>query len=570
MTRRDWVVWRALRAGAALALLLGIGFASAAEAQFARIAPPAPCRVPDTERLPLLPAAPATGAAANRPVLVIFTFERGHSAPERLHTAWSIPDRVARRLGASRGITVRSSGTVARAIYEAGGSLDSAAALLRAHFVLSGRVDFAEGKEEVRVELRRTGDRTPAWRGVYREGASLRALEETITAEVARRVAPGAPLPPVTGYPGNDGAYDALAAGEFHMLSPTVAGTDSAVRFLEQALTAAPESPVVVAQLARALAAAVERGARPAAGNAVIDRLPALLERALARDSTLPALWTARAVHARVADPVGFGRAVVYLRRALALAPNDADALHELGLTQLRLGDLRAAEESFRRALLAEPNRATTLVALAELALDAERWPAACAAANAAIGARPFDAWPYAIRALARIRLGQSRDAFADAEIANRLARTTWSAALRVIVIQRAGDRDVARRTLQQQTGAWLGGGRTMPVRDAAFVARAYLGAGDRRRALEAIRRASPVGTDLVHALGHADLAAVRTDTLVTRLVREGGRALSGARGSVKPPGAPREAPDPARPSPAPRPRATGAAAGAPAPARTR
>lgn len=534
---------------AAIAVLAGVSLAPAAEGQYARVAPPAPCRVPAADQWPLLAEETSPSRALNRPVLAVFTFERGISVPGRIHLAWSIPDRVRRRLVASRGLTVRTPGTVSRALRESGGATDSAAALLRAHYVLTGKVDHVDGQDEVRAELWRVGDRAPAWRAVYRNAGSLRTLEAAIAQEVSRRIAPAAPLPPPVADPGSDAAYDAVAAGEFHGLSSTAAGADSAVRLLEQALAVAPESPHVLAPFARAFAAAVERGARPAAGTTGVDRILALLERAIARDSAEPSLWTARAVLARVTDPVGFSRALVYHRRALGLAPDDAEALHELGVTSYRLGDVRAAETSFRRALEREPSRAASLVALAELALDAQRWPAACAAANAAIGARPYDAWPYALRALARIRLGQSRDAFADAEIAQRLAGATWSAALRVIVSQRAGDVDVSRRALQRHTGDWLAPGRALPVRDAEFVARAYLGVGDRRRALEAIRRATPIGADLVQALGHADFAAVRADTLVTRLLREGGRALSGTRGRATPPGAPREAPpDPARP----------------------
>lgn len=511
----------------AIALLAGILVASDASAQFARVAPPAACVVPAAERWPLLPAELEEKAARASPALAILTFERGASVSEREHWAWSLPDRLWRRLSASRSIIVRTPGTVARAISEAGGGLDSAIALLRVQYVLSGRVDDDGRQGQVSVELRRVGVRAPIWRAEYRTTMTFRAVEDAMAAEIGRRLAASAPVPEVVDYPGNDAAYDALVAGEYHSLSPTVAGADSAVRSFERALAAAPASPLVAARLARAFATAAERSGAPLAGSASADRLPGLLERALARDSSVSAVWTARAVLARVTDPVGFGRSALYHRRALALAPDDADALHEQGLTRLRLGDLSGAAEYFRRALRHEPNRAPSIAALAEIAVAGERWTAACAAANAAIAARPFDAWPYALRAQARMRLGQSRDAFADAEIANRLARAAWSAAFRVVVSQRAGDVDLARRSLQQESSGWLSAGRTFPVRDAEFVARAYVAVGDRRRAVEALRRAQPVGTDLLRTLGHADFAALRADTAVVRLRRQGSATAS-------------------------------------------
>jgi hypothetical protein len=44
---------------------------------------------------------------------------------------------------------------------------------------------------------------------------------------------------------------------------------------------------------------------------------------------------------------------------------------------------------------------------------------------------------------------------------------------------------------------------------------------GDRRRAVESLKRARPVGTDLRVVLGDPRLAALRADTAVARLLIE-------------------------------------------------
>jgi hypothetical protein len=49
----------------------------------------------------------------------------------------------------------------------------------------------------------------------------------------------------------------------------------------------------------------------------------------------------------------------------------------------------------------------------------------------------------------------------------------------------------------------------------------AFLGVGDNRRAVEALRRASPLGADFVTAMRDPALTALRADTTVRRLLRQ-------------------------------------------------
>jgi len=60
-----------------------------------------------------------------------------------------------------------------------------------------------------------------------------------------------------------------------------------------------------------------------------------------------------------------------------------------------------------------------------------------------------------------------------------------------------------------------------LTVRDAEYMAAAYLTMGDQRRAIESLRRARPMGADLRTTLRSNRLSAIRSDTAVVRMLLE-------------------------------------------------
>jgi len=175
----------------------------------------------------------------------------------------------------------------------------------------------------------------------------------------------------------------------------------------------------------------------------------------------------------------------------------------------------------FRRALTLAPGRSTTFAALAWMELQASRFESACVLSNASIAAWPYDPLPYAVRAESRLRLADARDAYSDAELVRRLATGAWPEALRVLISNGASNVDEARQQIMALTAAWLAPGTQFSVRDAEYLALAYLAMGDQRRAIESLRRARPMGADLRVALRSPRLAAIRTDTAVVRMLAE-------------------------------------------------
>ena len=163
---------------------------------------------------------------------------------------------------------------------------------------------------------------------------------------------------------------------------------------------------------------------------------------------------------------------------------------------------------------------------MAEIAMRRGQWQDVCVLSNASIGAWQYDADAYANRAFARMRTGQARDAFADAETAAKLAPGAWAQALRVLMDVSVGTIEQARPRAMGLVRRWMGSEKTLSVKDAKYLAMALEAVGDRRRAVEAIKRARPLGADLATALRDPALADLRADTTVVRILR-----LTGARG---------------------------------------
>ena len=515
-----------------LSVLIGAGLsalASRSDAQFPRLAPPPPCRVQgSTVQVPLDGA--FSGARIGAPKIAIMPFQHAIERGEQLYLPWAIENRLGRELAKNSRIAVISPGSVGRSLRE-GGNWDSSAVLLHADYTLRGEVTLREGVRSVTLVLRRSKRPLPVWRASFGATTTLRAIVNSTAAGISRAV--GSPMAEALNPDDrrlSEAAYEELAKGDFVRLALSLPALDSARVHYERARALSPSSPRAIASLARVNADLLEYGAqvRGRQGSRGFERVLAQAAQALSADSTFADTWTVMAVLARLRDPVKFGGALAAHQRAVTLAPTDAAAHHEYGVTLLRLGDDRAAELHFRRALDLEPNRAATLAALAEVALRGQRWGDVCAYANASIGAWAYDPRPYASRARARLRLAQARDAYADAETAARLATGAWIQALRVIVERGAANDEVARRQARQLAEMWLRPDYQLAVRDATHLAMAFMAVDDRRRAIESIRRARPLGADLITAVRDPAFNAIRSDTAVVRILRESATSGNG------------------------------------------
>jgi tetratricopeptide (TPR) repeat protein len=490
-------------------------------AQSPRIAPPPAC--PVSARYASDAALALASARDTRPVVAVFPLTSEIDDIERVHLAGALADRIRQRLSAHPGLDVASEGRVARALFDAQDHRDSAAKLLKATIVISGRIVTSGSRQEVELAALRPGQPAPVWTATFRSITAPLAIENAATSGLSRALASASPPPLPAGWPTDDAAHEALIAGDALLRSSSTGAADSAYRRFQRVRTIDPSSAVAATRLALAAALLVDRGgAIPDAGATPAPEFARrLVSQAMAADSTSPDAWTARAILARHLDPVAFDGAIAAHERAIALDRTNARAEHEYGATLLLRGDLRGAETHLRRSLALDPARAGSLQALAEIALREGRWEAACAFSNASIGAWPYDPNSYAIRAQARLHLNDVRDAFSDAELVGRLATGAWTQAIRLLISHSAGRVDVSRRQINELTATWLAPGRLLGVRDAEYLALGYIAMGDERRAIESLKRARPVGAALGTVLRSRGLASIRTDTAVVRLLRD-------------------------------------------------
>lgn len=465
--------------------------------------------------------APVTPRDA-RPKVAVFALVPEVDDGNRQYLAAALSDRVRARLEEEPRLRVATEGSVSRAMTNARARQDSAAILLGANFMVTGRLVIAGPRQEVETFLVRARSADTVWRAAFRATTSFRSVEEAIVRGVSRALGLTSPPALPAGWPVTDAGHEAVMAGDTFLRGGTPSAVDSAISHYERARLAEPASPVVLTRLALASVTLLEQGGqlRGYPGADGPRWVSELVSRAMGIDSSAEA-WTVRAMLARYNDPVRFTGALDAHLRAVSRDPRDAAAQHEYGVTLRRLGDLRGAEERYRRALAISPSRASSLGELAWLDLQASRWQTACAFSNASIAAWPYDPLPYAIRAEARLRLADARDAYSDAELVGRLASGPWPDALRLLVAHGASNVDESRRQLQGLTGRWLAPGGQFSVRDAEYLAIAYLTMGDRRRAIEVLRRARPIGADLRAALTGPRLASIRADTAVVRLLQE-------------------------------------------------
>ncbi len=233
--------------GASLVALL----APCAGAQFPRLAPPPPCRATVNGSAPAYLGYWSASRDA-RPKVAVFALQADVDDASRVYLAAALPERIRERLSLAPRLRVASEGSVSRAMTDARARTDSAAVLLRADYVITGRLLLLGDHQEVEMVLQRPGQAAPVWQASFRATTSFRAVEEAIVRGLSRALGlPSTPGMP-KGWPVTDAAHAAILAGDAYIRASTRAAADSAIAFYEQALAEEPGSTIAAARLARA------------------------------------------------------------------------------------------------------------------------------------------------------------------------------------------------------------------------------------------------------------------------------------------------------------------------------
>ena len=103
--------------------------------------------------------------------------------------------------------------------------------------------------------------------------------------------------------------------------------------------------------------------------------------------------------------------AAIFFERALKLDPNNQTVRRHLAGSQWQAGRLDASQENLEVIIRANPRDSEALLMLGMVLMDAERYPAAHAAAQKAAKAMPSSDQAYAVRGMAEMRMQRYTEA---------------------------------------------------------------------------------------------------------------------------------------------------------------
>ncbi len=213
--------------------------------------------------------------------------------------------------------------------------------------------------------------------------------------------------------------------------------------------------------------------------------------------------------------------AIAAYRRASALDAHDPEILNILGATLRELGDDSGAVEAFHHALQLDPDRATTLTLLGIQASISREYQEALRWADSALAVDPgfYDA--YVSRGFYRLSLRDTVGAHADAQVASQLPTGNHLSdeTLQVLISAQEGDMTAARRRIARVTGRFDTANPSPLV--GTLLARAWVGVGNRERALEALQRIAPRGAALSFWLRFPGFDSIRSDPRFREIVAQ-------------------------------------------------
>src|SRR5690606_33265775 len=168
-------------------------------------------------------------------------------------------------------------------------------------------------------------------------------------------------------------------------------------------------------------------------------------------------------------------RSDVQRARALALRADSLARGQPGAVRALSLLDLPSNPAAASTRLRAVEGIASgpLLVDRAMLALTARRDAEACEVLDEAIGMDPRSAPAFALRALVRMRNGDMRGGWSDAEMARQLGRPAWGDALEILAASRVSERQELLPRLERYVRSVRADSTEISVLDArlAFIA---------------------------------------------------------------------------------------------------
>lgn len=454
---------------------------------------PPPCRGSRSARTALAPV--------GNTLAVLYFDNLSRDSADRVLTD-GLTEEIIARLGEVQRLTVKARYAVRRLREVA--DLDPAVVgrQLGVAYLVTGSVQRSGSRLRVRAELARAASGNRVWGQQYERGDSdvlaiISDIAQNVTAGVAGSLLP-AERASLSARPSrNRGASEHLLRGDVLMAQRTPVSVRRSIAEYEAATRLDPRLAPAWARMSVAYGILVQRGwthdGRPA-DDSLGTRSVSAAARALALDSASSDAWMAEGYARMVGDPLEWRGAEAAFRRAAALEGRNAEAWHQLGDLLGGTGRDAEAREAYRVALAADPGRPVSLLALAAPLPAGE----ALAVCDSVLATDPAFYNAYMLRALARLRLGDTAGAIADRAALERslpvggeIGGMALAARLTLMIGDTAAGRARARELL-----AALPATGPVHVRIAGLLAGILYDVGEREAALDLLRRA-PRGVPL-------------------------------------------------------------------------
>ena len=325
--------------------------------------------------------------------------------------------------------------------------------------LLEGSVRRSGEMVRVSAELIDTADGSAEWSARYdRPYRDLFALQDEITHAVAgalktkllagEHAAAQSEQPPS----GNLEAYNALLQGRFYIARDTEADVRTAIEFLTEATQLDPRYALAWSDLSHAwmaLSGDFLEGKAAQEGNA---KAREAAERALALSPDLAAAHNARGDLLQLVDFDWRGAEAEY-RRALELAPNDAQAQFNLGTALASFGEMDQAIALVQQTIAMDPLRAGGYKALATYLMALNRLDEAERAIRKATELQPASAPLRSWLTIVEVRRGDAPAALKAAQLVPPGAFRDMSFAFALQIGEDQSAADSALRTLIEKDG---------------------------------------------------------------------------------------------------------------------
>ncbi|MGI8497261.1 MAG: tetratricopeptide repeat protein [Gemmatimonadaceae bacterium] len=228
--------------------------------------------------------------------------------------------------------------------------------------------------------------------------------------------------------------------------------------------------------------------------------------------------WLARGAALGARDPRRLTPALSAFEQAVAVERRNAEAHRQLAHGLMLLGRSEAAALHLNRALEIEPEQAAPLLELATMELHERAYRESCRTLDLALSVDPRFASAYVLRAMIRLRLGDLRYAWVDAETGRRLGAEIAGSAVSALADLTARDTAGARSRLALLLRL-VESGPIASVSDGSYVALVAVAIGNNRRALDVLEHLRPRGADLRFALLAPGFDGLRSAPRFRRLV---------------------------------------------------